>query len=145
LPSLQRVQTARYLEEFTEQAQASHKQMADNQQRRQKHLDGYSQMVRGEARWWYRASLLSAAVAFGVFIYAVAFRVRSSEALSYLTPLYTLLPGVLSALFFNQYAQANRRVDEERDRVWTRVEEFEQRRMGEIEAIRVQLQKDNRV
>jgi ABC-type multidrug transport system fused ATPase/permease subunit len=135
LASFHRIEMTEYLSESAEQVKAIQQEIADNQRRRQDDLNTYSQAARNEARWWYLASLLSAAVSFGVFVYAIFFLIGTNQALSYLTPLYTLLPGLLSALFFNQYAQANRRVDEARDRVWHRAEEFERQNTNDIKTI----------
>jgi hypothetical protein len=144
LTTLRRVQATRYLEESSEQVKTINQQIANNQFKRHEQLEVYSKSVRSEAAWWYRASLFGAAIAFTAFVYALAKLIRGNEALSYLTPLYTLVPAMLSTLFFNQYSQAIRRVDEERARVWGQVEEYEKRKLIEIEAIRAQTQSELR-
>lgn len=142
LHSLRRVQAANYLRKVTDQIEEIQVQTAKNFGERQLHLKEYTKIVRGEAKWWYITSLVSAVVAFGIFIFAVLSLVQSAEPLSYLTPLYTFLPGLLSVLFFNQYLKASQRVDDERNKVWQQTEEAEKRSTKEIDAIRTQLLKD---
>ena len=115
------------------------RQLEQTQQRRQQDLAAYTQGVGREASWWLGGSLFSAVVAFLTLIYAILFLIQKSEPLSYLTPLYTLLPGVPSALFFKQYASANQRVDAQRDKVSRQAEEYEREAVVRIEAIYAQM------
>jgi hypothetical protein len=136
-----RVQATKYRRDQTQREKSVHVQMDEEQAKRHDNLAAYSRRVGKEAFVWYVASLFSAIVAFVVFIYAIVLLIQTREALSYLTPLYTLVPGTLSALFFNQYAQANQRVDGERERVWRQSEEYEKRKLNEIESIRNEVQR----
>ncbi len=123
--SLQRIQDTKYLRGFAEDA------------------DETRRMARKEARGWYIASLVSAAIFSGLFIYAVLFVLltRPDDTLSYLTPLYTFVPGVLSAVFFKQYTDANRRLDEEQKKLWERVEDFHKEQTQQMNAVREQATK----
>jgi len=121
--SLQRIQATKYLRGFAEDADATRR------------------TARWEARGWYVASLIFASVFAGLFIYAVLFILasRPNDTLSYLTPLYTFVPGVLSAVFFKQYADANRRLDDEQKKLWQQVEAFEQRQMQHMDSVQMQI------
>jgi len=92
---------------------------------RDKELADLTREVKREARWWLIGSLVSATIAFGTFVYAVAALIQGAVPISYLTPLYTALPGVASALFFKQYAETNQRLDKQRDKIWQQTETYE--------------------
>lgn len=141
-PLLKSVIASEYLDRFVAQITDIPKRMEDIRNTQQKDLNKYNDMARREARGWYWASLFFAVIAFVVFIYAIFVLLQSKENLDYLTPLYTLLPGLLSALFFNQYNQANQRIDAERERIGRQEEDFVKQFSVESGAIHTQLLKD---
>ncbi len=120
--SLHRVQATKYLRSFAEQA------------------DETRRMARREARSWYIASLVSGVIFAGLFIFAVLYVLlaRPDDTLSYLAPLYTFVPGILSALFLKQYNGANQRLDAEQRLLWEQVENFERKQLDELIAARPQ-------
>ncbi|MBN2003179.1 MAG: hypothetical protein JXA21_07455 [Anaerolineae bacterium] len=138
-PMVKLVLASEYLEGFVVQSTVVQKQMEKIQQKRQQDLDQYNQMTRREAKGWYWASLCFAVISVGVFIYAIFILLQSREALDYLTPLYTLLPGLLSALFFNQYNQANQRIDVERERIALQTENVSKQLSSEAGTTHAQL------
>ena len=100
--------------------------LQQRRQERDEQLDIYTKRVDGEGKWWLSCSLFSAAAAFGTFIYAVLRLIHGITPLELVTPLYTIVPGVVSALFFRQYSDAKRRVDEQYAKAWELFESFEQ-------------------
>lgn len=113
-------------------------QMRLRREDRDRQLDRYEKRVDGEAKWWLGLSIVSAVIAFGVFVYAVWRVIGGAVGTELLTPLYAVIPGVVSALFFQQYIDAKRRVDERHAKVWDLYETFEQADMRRADGILMQ-------
>ncbi|MEM4204930.1 MAG: hypothetical protein QXS54_12755 [Candidatus Methanomethylicaceae archaeon] len=112
---LHSVRATKYLQTFAEQA------------------DERRRIARREAQGWYIASLVSGVIFAGLFVFAVlhVLLTHPENTLSYLTPLYTFVPGLLSALFLKQYEDANKRLDEEQSRLWEQIKEFQNKQLNE--------------